>query len=78
MSMTKGKREASLSKPTWYEMTLMDEENIFLHQNPTQVVGGSSGSEGAATTVVDVINPGGGSSRSTFLTKKVRVCSSNK
>jgi hypothetical protein len=43
-------------------------------QSATEVAGGSSSSEGAATTTTDLmgseIDPGGGSSRSTFLAKR--------
>ena len=45
LSVTDGEREASLNRLTWYEMALMDEENKFLDQSPTQGVGGSSSSD---------------------------------
>jgi hypothetical protein len=35
---------------SWYDMTLMDEENKLSDQSATEVARGSSSSEGAATT----------------------------
>jgi hypothetical protein len=55
---------------SWYDMTLMDEENRLSDQSATEVAGGSSSSEGATTTTTDLmgseIDPGG----DTFLAKR--------
>jgi hypothetical protein len=37
-------------KVSWYDLTLMDEQNNTSDQSATEVAGGSSGSEGAPTT----------------------------
>ena len=66
VSVTKGEHDASLCRPTWYEMTPLDEENKFPYQSPTQVAKGSSSLEGATTAREEVIIPRGGSSQSTF------------
>ena len=49
--VTQREREALLTNPTWYEMTLMEEEHMYHDKSPTQVLGESSNSKGATTTV---------------------------
>ena len=63
-------REALLTRSTWYEMTLMEEEHRYPNLSSTTEVAGASSLEGAATTIGDVINLGGGSFISTFLAKR--------
>jgi hypothetical protein len=64
-------RVASSKTVNWYDMTLMDEQSRISNQSATEVAGGSSSSEGAATaTTADLmgseIDPGG----DTSLTKR--------
>jgi len=54
VSVTKSHRQEtssrSVSRLSWYEMTLEDEEETSPNLNRVQVTGGSFSSEGAATT----------------------------
>ena len=78
MLVTKGELECSLSKPTWYEITLKEAQEqdprsmveALPDQISTQVARGSSNSEGVTIAVRDVIDPGGGPSKSTLLAKE--------
>jgi hypothetical protein len=54
-------------KVSWYDLTLMDEQSSTSDQSAAEVAGGSSGSEGAATTTAtdligSEIDPGGDTS----------------
>jgi hypothetical protein len=77
-SVSMREQEALLSKLTWYEMTLMEEEHRDLDQSSAAKVAGSSSSEGVgssslegtATEAKDMIDHGGGATRSTFLAKR--------
>ena len=68
MSVTKGEHDCSLSKPTWYEMTLMD-ENRLSYQSAVDAAEKSSNSKGVVAAA-DLMDPGGCFSRSTFLAKR--------
>jgi hypothetical protein len=47
--MSVREQEAFLSRPTWYEMTLMEEEHKYPDQSSATKVAGSSSLEGATT-----------------------------
>ena len=68
-SMLVKEHEALLSRPTWYEMTLMDEERRLSDQSAADVAKKFSSSEEAVTVVEDLMDPTGCFSGSTFLIK---------
>jgi hypothetical protein len=80
VSLTDGCEASSstVKRLSWYEMTLMEEENRYPGQSSTTEVAGSSisegagssSSEGATTEAEDMIDHGGGATRSTFLAKR--------
>lgn len=59
--VTEREREALLSRSTWYEMTLMEEEHRYLDQSSTTEVVGASNSQGASTIADNMTDPSGGS-----------------
>ena len=69
MSVIEGERECSLSRPTWCEMTLMDEENRLSYQSAANATRKFSSSDGAAAAA-DLMDPSGCLSKSTFLAKR--------
>ena len=64
-------QEVVVSRPTWFEMSLMDEEHQDPDHNSTvQVATECSNSEGAIVAAEDVDHEEGASSKSTSLAKR--------